>query len=913
MSEEYKLSESEKALQVAQMLLAQGNSAAAVPILNNILTSHGNNSLEGALCLTTLTDIYESQGNIESAADCAIQLVNHQRLYQQVPPIVKAANANRAATFLESIGNAADAFRFRSMANEIGQRPSAPPGNVESSPNSMWLMQSLQEAAMRTISTHKKLSSQPPASNAPVPRPAPGAPIVNGNGAPNAVPPVRAAGSAPHTTGPNPIIKMPLMQAPLMQSPMMQAPLIQIPPDSTAPRNVPSNNAAPPVSPQSPQSQSAFAQPSAHSPVAQSVAQSAPGSVPPHQPTYQMPASSQAIEHPNPGQMQPAAMNVADGAPRASFTQPQSSNVPPHQVPGKAGQMPAEMQSNAPTLSQPHEMQMPNGSPQMQPPPMPPVQMQAAQMQSPQMQSSRARAPHAVAQPELGHTHQTSERPIAQANHRAEGSTQTQPQEPSAPLFEPEGDDQNGFQVQDIIYKMSGAEKKLRENVKDGSNNSRTTEERVFKPQGGNGSRRKETKEKKGGRDKGPRTRESEAPPAGSFQENTLDAGARRRPTKDRKVADLAGPTVFDKLGEMLAGAADQPNDGKFSEPQKLEAPQRQGSALVGVLALLAVVAIGGIAAWNLTPRAGDPQALFLRSPHRYKDASQTKLMWWVSPKEAELTTGSAKQHANLKFYFNDWRDIVTIMFGQINERYAYVKSYDTLLQDGNGTILYDAESPEAQLGDRAVLIRDDAEAYFQKNKKYPTDTKFTPKYENPYVKKEMKQPVFTNVSFGSAQNEEGEKQRAEFYAAVATGQFWQDQKIKLEAGDIACCNAIFKSARGDINSFVVTAAGTDGTLLGGLESGTVFELASEDGKARKVELPKDKCSTVWITVRPIPPQLTFWLQNGASLAFLLCSVFSLSFGLSSSKKDPSRGVWFIASGASALVAALYFGFAHFR
>ncbi len=117
MEHEYELTETGKALQVAQMLVEQGNMAAAEPIFKNILQKKGSLTLEGALCLSNLAVIAEARGDIRAAVDCNLRLFGCAQEYKPIPHALKQAHAKRAAELFLLIGQTDEAERLL----EIGQ------------------------------------------------------------------------------------------------------------------------------------------------------------------------------------------------------------------------------------------------------------------------------------------------------------------------------------------------------------------------------------------------------------------------------------------------------------------------------------------------------------------------------------------------------------------------------------------------------------------------------------------------------------------------------------------------------------------------------------------------------------------------------------------------------------------------
>jgi hypothetical protein len=232
-----------------------------------------------------------------------------------------------------------------------------------------------------------------------------------------------------------------------------------------------------------------------------------------------------------------------------------------------------------------------------------------------------------------------------------------------------------------------------------------------------------------------------------------------------------------------------------------------------------------------------------------------------------------------------------------------------------------------------------DSNAYFEQHKSYPTTvadishSKSPWPYLNPFDKQKTDQtenqpkegkgikpprqkeaPQLFVESFGSETDDVAtDKLRPRFYIDLGSGEFWKDKR-KLHPGEIACCNAQFKSSRGNINSFVITVAGRDGEPLRVGDAQTAYFIASEDGRPRKRDTINLKTpSAVWILVKPMDPGMQFWLKETASIVFLLAAVLCLSIWLSCSKKDPTKGLWMFGTAVCAVLSALYFGVSHFR
>jgi hypothetical protein len=365
----------------------------------------------------------------------------------------------------------------------------------------------------------------------------------------------------------------------------------------------------------------------------------------------------------------------------------------------------------------------------------------------------------------------------------------------------------------------------------------------------------------------------------------------------------LFGPTA----NEVDASLPQNPGDGP------------RNNAAVNFLAILAIIGCIIFAVWKVSPRSGDADKLYDKLPHRYKDASQNMVLNLSNLHTIELTSGSDTVQSDLQYYFGDWRDMLTLAFTTSISPPYFLYYTPGGLKDQNNTTFYVADGPELQLSSRCRFLLDDANEYFEENKKYPevvTDG-FKPvdiTYQNPYTKKPMDiQYVFSKIGKGES-DEAVDGDRAEFYHNASKAQFWNTATPKMPPGGIKCISAVFKSQRGDINSFVVTAADRNGDVLTGREPQSAYRLVAEDGKEKVQDQPKlDRNFTAWLTEVPITARDTFVLNNLSWMLFGAISFVALALGLGSPRKGPARPIWFSISGFFGLIAAFYFGVAYFR
>jgi len=353
------------------------------------------------------------------------------------------------------------------------------------------------------------------------------------------------------------------------------------------------------------------------------------------------------------------------------------------------------------------------------------------------------------------------------------------------------------------------------------------------------------------------------------------------------------------------------------SAPQNPTEYRRPNRAL-NFMASLAIIAVVVFAAWRFTPRVGDADALFARMPHRFIDAPRSTVLTLHKVHELELSSGSDSVQANLEYYFGDWRDLLTLTFFNTGPAPYFLSQDAAGLKDQDGTMFYISDSPELQLAQRTKFLLDDANSYFQEHGAYPSKIdQFRPvdiTYDNPITKKKKQTIDFVLLKFGNGtSDQDADDARAQFYQKIADPQFWNTEQ-KIAPGGIKCMTAIFKSKRGDINSFVVSAAGATGEVLTGSQRFSAFRLASEDGKEREQKPPPLRHNfTAWLTVKPITTQLNFWLNNAAWMALGAIAFMTLSLGLSSAKRGADRPTWFLSSGIFALAAAFYLAVTYFR
>src|SRR5581483_11510093 len=104
----------------------------------------------------------------------------------------------------------------------------------------------------------------------------------------------------------------------------------------------------------------------------------------------------------------------------------------------------------------------------------------------------------------------------------------------------------------------------------------------------------------------------------------------------------------------------------------------------------------------------------------RYQDARQDKQIWLENSRECALRAGTEKAPYKLRYYFGDWRDDLTLMFGRATQRYSFLEKNRLGLKDPDGTLLYRADGREFQTAQRVQLMLQDVNSFFAERKRYP-------------------------------------------------------------------------------------------------------------------------------------------------------------------------------------------------
>ena len=455
-------------------------------------------------------------------------------------------------------------------------------------------------------------------------------------------------------------------------------------------------------------------------------------------------------------------------------------------------------------------------------------------------------------------------------------------------------DDERGFDINDALFSVGTMGK----GVVPKSDKQEPAGRGVTKP---SGARKKSTRKNE---------REESKPQAVAKNAKRMVAKPAKRVKRPSNSDD--GPSLFEKMGEWMGGN----DDAKFSQPQKIE-NQRAETKVLSLIGSFVIVGLLFAAAWNIIPRVGNADFEFQSMPHKFQDAAQTKYMFLINKKECELVAGPVTQKLKLNFYFGDWRDMVCLSFGQLLDKFNVMERDRFGLRDRDGTLLYSADGPEIELVKRIDLMTADLNNHYQQTNHYPSkiaDLKGTNwTFKNPFSK-EKEDPTIVTKSFGSETDQEAtDKARQKFYDELSSGKFWQD-KYEPHSGGIACCSALFKSARGNISTFVITALGRDGEPLTGPVPDSRFFAASEDGRTRKEPVSKlPEATGLWIAVKPIDSQFYFWLKEVPGIVFAIFTLISLGTTLSLSKRDSTRNLWVFITAVNWIVAGLYIGFTHLR
>ncbi|HEY9776034.1 MAG TPA: hypothetical protein V6C81_19885 [Planktothrix sp.] len=372
-------------------------------------------------------------------------------------------------------------------------------------------------------------------------------------------------------------------------------------------------------------------------------------------------------------------------------------------------------------------------------------------------------------------------------------------------------------------------------------------------------------------------------------------------------------PGMFDMLYSLGAKFSFLKSpEPDFGRPQEIEEERPQQKASVG-LAIVVIAIVAFIAAWNLIPRAGNPVHEYAHSDHQFKDASQDKMVSLLSPAECELRTGQETKRVKLCYYFGDWRDVLTIMFGQPHSHSYFLRRLDNVLLDPSGTELFVADSPEIQLCERCQLMMQDVNSYFEDHKAYPPKFESMQSvdwsYENPYTQDKQKEhPAIAPLTFGAGStDQEVDDERADFYEKVSGEKFWDVQHI-MRPGQIRCFNAIFKSSRGNINAFVIGVADSKGKVINGDQPQSAFCLISEDGKQKPIEAAKLPDNVVvWMAEKPLDFGVQNMIENGAAWVLGFIAILTVFMALSPGQPKRKKAFLLLISAIFAASAVFYF------
>lgn len=370
---------------------------------------------------------------------------------------------------------------------------------------------------------------------------------------------------------------------------------------------------------------------------------------------------------------------------------------------------------------------------------------------------------------------------------------------------------------------------------------------------------------------------------------------------------------LFGSIAQLFVGKRD-PN-----EPvQQLEDPSKTSAQAAGAMLVIAALIVGTFyAAYNFLPRKSSPADAFRIIQHRYASADSTESFSLVDPSNCEFAMGDVKMKAGLRFYLNDWRDIVDMAMGRISQKQYWMILKDDGVVDDNEVKLYVFGGPEAQLANRVDFMDKYANYCFAKDKKYPDRADLNPAvdlhYLNPYTKrKEL--PTFNHVLVGKGLDAHAaDEMRSKFYEALLSGRILRDPK-DAHPGEIRCYVVHFLSPRGTIQAFVVQLIGKDGQPVSGVRPRKKYLFALEDGKEYKPveggELPFKgeqglKPVIVWLLMDKLDSGLVFFLLNGPVIVFTVLTFFFLvmSFAV---PKGLGRAVAVLLTVASGLPALLF-------
>jgi hypothetical protein len=990
MAENNQLTETHKMLRAAQMMFDLGNVAAAEAIFQKVLAEVGDETIEGALCLSNLTDINEAKGNIDAAVDCGIRLLRHTR--QNQPPTVEAARAEQAADLMNRLGKAGEASELKQHAERIYRRIgpeqtiSQPQPLNSADPN--WLIHALQNGAYKAferIRRHQveqkpqaeppQRSTQEPAFTAP--------PTTNLLDRLNVMPDVKS-NQFDRTTGefarfaqetpqhfPEPTSLRESMRKPpepmqhnlpeseqsfgrpiadLRESGQnMRGPMTD--PRESA-QNVPRPMADPRESAQNargPMADPRDSAPDARGPMVdpRESAQNARG------PMLDPRESAQNAR----GPMADPRVSAQDARgpmvdPRESAQNARGPMLDPRESAQNAIRQPArdsdkplrDAEANYRELEKSLQEQTAERNRKASEKPKQDQKFQwlpetsdkpggvndigsSTPPQAVQGEQSQTRWP---AEQQVRWDSQSSEDPWSRRTNEPKPQSNADPwarQTSDLPTISANADPW-ARQTSDLPMVDSNADPWARQTgdlpahpaidtrisrpsrTDEGDDGDpwarRTGDASVWEDDpSADGPRPRSAKGKEP-----PAVRGSDAPaPSPRSSTRTSELRSLDAPSQDPSnffaafMHRILGPTS----NELDASLPQNPGDGPRNNPA------------INFLAVLGIIGCILFSVWKVTPRSGDADKVYEKLPHRYKDAAQTTVLNLVNVHTVELTSGSDTVQADLQYYFGDWRDMMTLAFTTSVSPPYFLYYTPGGLKDQNNTTFYVADGPELQLSSRCRFLLDDANAYFQENKKYPevVEDGFKPvdiTYQNPFTKKPQDiQYIYSKIGKGES-DEAVDADRGEFYRNSSRAKFWNTSTPKIPPGGIKCISAVFTSQRGDINSFVVTAADRSGDVLTGREPLSAFRLIAEDGKEKVQDQPQLAHNfTAWLTQVPITAQDSFILNNLPWMVFGGVSFLSLALGLGSPRRGPVRPIWFSISGMFGVIAAFYLGVAYFR
>ncbi len=409
-------------------------------------------------------------------------------------------------------------------------------------------------------------------------------------------------------------------------------------------------------------------------------------------------------------------------------------------------------------------------------------------------------------------------------------------------------------------------------------------------------------------------TPQGDPSPGKLHRKNALDAlagreeygGDSRRSMRD---AESSKPSALSTFMDKLFGGS-----GDAAPVQEVEAPETKRKKALIRFGIMTACAIAVLLVYNLMPRKTQVYDLL---PREFRSAEHEKSFKIVDPSTAVYAIGPETVRTPVKFFMNDWRDVVDVVLTSPFQKQVWLLKTDHGVKDLTSNFeLFEQRSPESVLAAETTRIAERVTAYFNKNHDYPATAEALGKYLNPFTEKE-ELPQLHQVTEGNTKSgDDVDTKKLELYKDLVFAKSKIEPKAAT-AGTIDCWNVKLVSAHQNLNVFVIKPYGKDGKAIYGGHPEAQFLIALETGQPK--ELISSKPLFEWIGksgIRPvttvlfaeqIDPNLLFALKHCAKLIFTILAFGSLGFLLSLPKGESP---WFwsivlILTGVPAILADL--------